>query len=307
MSKPGSDSRVSAVVLTHNRADEVLRTVAALSALPEQPPLIVVDNGSTDGTAARLRAEFPAVTVIRLDRNAGAAARNIGAAATATPYIAFCDDDTAWAPGSLAQAGDLLDAHPAIALLTARVLVGAEGCEDPACRLMAESELPSDGLPGRAVLGFLAGACVFRRQAFAEAGGYEPRLFIGGEEALLALDLLARGWRLVYCAALTVHHFPSAKRDSRLRRRLLARNALWVAWLRRPPAGAALETGRVLSSALRDPAVLEGAVHALSGIAWVLRRRRPVPPHVAALLSLAGQPAPGAVAPAAPLARPTEP
>jgi GT2 family glycosyltransferase len=237
-----------------------------------------------------------------------AAARNIGAAAAKTPYIAFCDDDTAWAPGSLAQAADLLDAHPDIALLTARVLVGDEEREDPACRRMAESALPSEGLPGRAVLGFLAGACVCRRTAFTQAGGYEPRLFIGGEEALLALDLLARGWRLVYCPALTVRHFPSAKRDSRLRRRLLARNALWVAWLRRPLAAAALETRRVLAGALRDPAVLAGTLEALRGIAWVLRGRCPVPPHVAALFRLAGRRrAPGAVAPAAPLARTTEP
>src|SRR5690606_26210424 len=141
---------------------------------------------------------------------------------------------TVWAPGGLAAAAALLEAHPAVGVLSARVLVGDGEREDPACRAMAESRLPSDSLPGRAVKGFLAGACIVRRDAFLAAGGYEPRFFIGGEEALLALDLLALGWHIVYCPALTVHHYPSARRDARLRHRLLARNALWVAWLRRP-------------------------------------------------------------------------
>ena len=99
---------------------------------------------------------------------------------------------------------------------------------------MANSPLPADGLPGPSLLGLLAGATVFRRDAFLGAGGYDPRFFLGGEEALLALDLVAGGWVLVYAGDLTVHHYPSAQRDASSRRRLLARNRLWVAWLRRP-------------------------------------------------------------------------
>jgi len=278
---------VSVVVLTHNRAPELARMLAHTLALPERPAVIVVDNGSRDGTADMVAARFPEARLVRLSDNYGAAARNVGARAARTPYVAFCDDDTCWQSGSLALAGRLLDAHPRVAVLSARVLVGPEGRADPACTAMAASPLPSAGLPGRAVVGFLAGACVFRRDAFLESGGYEPRFFIGGEEALLAYDLLARGWRIVYSERLVVHHHPSSYRDARRRRRLLARNALWVAWLRRPLPAALARTARVMLSGIPDRAAIAGCVDALRGLPWVLRNRRVVPPHVEALRRLA--------------------
>jgi GT2 family glycosyltransferase len=281
-------TRVSVVILTHNRAAELARTLAHTLALPERPEIVVVDNGSSDGTADMVSARFPAVRLLRLHENRGAAARNLGARSARTPYVAFCDDDTCWAPGSLARAERLLDAHARVAALSAHVVVGPERRDDPACTAMAASPLPSAGLPGRAVVGFLAGASVFRRDAFLEAGGYEPRFFIGGEEALLAYDLLARGWRIVYSDRLTVHHQPSSYRDARARRRLLARNALWVAWLRRPLRAALARTLRVLWAALRDRAALAGCADALRGLPWALRNRRVVPPHVEALRRQAG-------------------
>jgi GT2 family glycosyltransferase len=275
--------RTSVVVLTYNRAPELARTLAHTLALPERPPVIVVDNGSSDGTADLVGARFPEARLIRLRENFGAAARNIGARSATTPYVAFSDDDTLWAAGSLARAEAMLDAHPRVAVLSARVLVGAERREDAACAAMAASPLPSAGLPGRAVVGFLAGAAVFRRDAFFEAGGYEPRFFIGGEEALLAYDLLAHGWRIVYSDRLTVHHHPSSYRDAHARRRLLLRNALWVAWLRRPFPSALARTLRVLWSGLPERAAFAGCVDALRGLPWVLRNRRVIPPHVEAM------------------------
>jgi GT2 family glycosyltransferase len=267
-------SALTLVILTHNRAGELARTLERAEALPEKPPLIVVDNASRDGTAAMVAARFPRATLIGLEANIGAAARNAGVEQARTPYVAFSDDDTCWAPGSLECAEALLDAHPRVAAVTARVLVGAENREDPVSSEMAASPLPSAGLPGPSLLGFLAGASVFRRDAFLEAGGYEPRFFLGGEETLLAYDLAALGWSLVYAGELTVHHYPSAVRDSRTRRRLLARNAIWVAWLRRPIRSALRETLRRLTCrALAD---------ALPGLPWTLRHRRVLPRYIEA-------------------------
>ena len=70
---------MTVVVMTRNRRAGVLRTVSALADLPERPPVIVVDNGSEDGSPAAVAAEFPAVQVIRLPRNFGVGARNVGA------------------------------------------------------------------------------------------------------------------------------------------------------------------------------------------------------------------------------------
>jgi GT2 family glycosyltransferase len=269
--------RLSVVILTHNRAQELMRTLARMSALPERPPLIVVDNGSIDDTPAIVKRHFPQVKLVALRRNMGAAARNVGVEQATTPYVAFCDDDTWWAPGSFAHAVGMLDTYPRLAVLSARILVGKEERDDPACMLMARSPLRLPGLPGHAVLGFLAGASVFRRDAFLEAGGYEPNLFIGGEEGLLAIDLAARGWAMVYVPELVVHHHPSLQRDTGLRRKLLARNAIWIAWLRLSWRTALRQTLRMLDRARRAGILIATAVDTLRGLPWALRNRRVVP------------------------------
>ncbi|HJW27326.1 MAG TPA: glycosyltransferase [Rhodocyclaceae bacterium] len=278
--------KLAIVVLTHNRRQEILATLERLAGSGAFP-ICVVDNGSGDGTASAVARAFPAVRILRLEANLGAAGRNHGVRQMDAAYIAFCDDDTWWEPDSLARAADILDRYPRLAAVTARVLVGPENREDPTSALMAASPLPNLlGIPGAELAGFMAGACVMRRSAFLAAGGYEPRFFIGGEERLLALDLLAAGWHLGYIPDLVVHHHPSRLRDASGRRRLLLRNALWCAWLRRPLGGAWQETRRWLAGVRDDPEVLAGALAALSGLPWVLQNRRPLPAHVELRLRL---------------------
>jgi GT2 family glycosyltransferase len=274
---------LSVVILTHNRSLELKRTLEQMLSLPEQPTIVVVDNASIDFTSKLVRETFPNVKLISLRENIGAAARNIGVRELKTPYVAFCDDDTWWERGSLANAVNLLEAHPKVAVLCARVLVGPEGKEDPASVTMASSPLPTDHLPGPALLGFLAGASVFRREAFIEAGGYEPKFFIGGEEALLTLDLVAKGWKIVYVPTLIVHHYPSSRRDTRSRNKLLVRNALWVAWMRLPFLLALKQTYRILQSAYRCKTLNAGFFSALRALPWVLKKRHVVPQEIALL------------------------
>ena len=63
------DARVAVAVITHQRRDELLRTLGSLRALPEQPGVVVVDNGSTDGTADAVASQHPEVEVLRPGRN----------------------------------------------------------------------------------------------------------------------------------------------------------------------------------------------------------------------------------------------
>lgn len=274
--------RLSLVVLTHNRCERVLHTLERLHELPERCRVVVVDNGSSDGTVAAVQHRFPGLRIIALDGNRGAAARNVGVRAVRSAYVAFCDDDTWWTPGALTEAVRLLDAHPQVALVSARVLVGPDGRDDPACASMNASRLRPPGLPGPALLGFLAGACVVRRDAFLQAGGYEPRLFLGGEESLLALDLAASGWWLVYASTVTAHHHPAARSDGDKRRRRCtsARNAIWVAWMRRPVASALRETCRALREARAHGDIAGCLREALRGLPWALRRRRVLPAEI---------------------------
>jgi GT2 family glycosyltransferase len=268
--------RVTVVVLTHNRVAEVMHTLDRLSSLPERPPIIVVDNGSEDGTETSVACAFPDVTVIRLPRNIGAAARNTGLLCARTPYVALSDDDTWWEPGSLLHAAELMDHSADVAVITGKVLVGSRGQVDPTSRVMAHSRLPLEGtLPGVPVLGFLAGACVLRRSAVLQVGGFEPRFFIGGEETLVALDLAAAGWQMVYHEDLVVRHYPSPIRDSGTRRSFLLRNGIWVAWLRRPLPSAVRQTIRLLIH--RPSASGDALRETIMGLPWVLRRRHIVP------------------------------
>jgi GT2 family glycosyltransferase len=272
-----SPARVAVIIATRNRGPELLGTLTRLRALDEQPPIVVVDNGSTDATAELVRTRCPGVQVVGLRRNHGGAARTVGARLVDSPYVAFSDDDSWWAPGALGRAVDLLDRHPRLAVLAARVLVGPDQRLDPVCDEMANSPLPpADDLPGPPVLGFIACGAVVRRAAFLEVGGFDVRLGVGGEEELLSVDLAARGWGLAYVEEVVAYHHPSPTRDPSGRRRIQVRNALWSAWLRRPLGGAARRTAHLAALAMHQPGAWSGVLLAMLGLPWVLRERRPV-------------------------------
>ena len=190
--QPASD--VAVVVASRNRRADLLATLPR-----HEAPVVLVDNGSTDGTVAAVREAHPQVTVLPLTENVGARARTLGAAEAGTPFVAFADDDSWWAPGDLARAVKIMRAHPRLAVLNARILVGPEERLDPVCREMAASPLgtPPD-LPGPALLGFVACAAVVRTEAFSAVGGFDPVVRFPGEEERLALDLAAAGWGLSY-------------------------------------------------------------------------------------------------------------
>jgi GT2 family glycosyltransferase len=284
-----SPAPVSVVIATRNRASELLGTLARLRALQERPSIVVVDNGSTDGTAELVRANHPDVRVVGLRRNQGGAARTVGARLVDSPYVAFSDDDSWWAPGALRRAAELLDQHPRLAVLAARVLVGPDRRLDPVCEEMAHSPLPpAADLPGPSVLGFVACGAVVRRAAFLEVGGFDIRLGVGGEEELLAVDLAASGWGLAYVDEVVAHHHPSPVRDPSGRRRIQVRNALWSAWLRHPVGSAARRTAHLAALALHQPGASSGLLLAMLGLPWVLRERRPVHRELEAALRTIG-------------------
>jgi GT2 family glycosyltransferase len=275
------DGRVTVAVITRDRCASVLRTLDELAALPERPQVIVVDNSSDDTTLRAVRRHPVGARVLKASGNTGALGRNLAVRQARTPYVAFSDDDSWWTPGALRRAADLLDAHPRLGLVAARILVGPDRAEDPLNAVLAASPLPPEpDLPGRPVLGFLACACVVRRDAFLTAGGYHPVLFFGGEETLLAYDLAAGGWGVTYESTLMARHLPDpAGRDGR--RDIMRRNAVLTLWLRRPLPVALRASARLTADAVTDE---PGARAALRGVlqrlpAAVTRRRR-LPPHV---------------------------
>jgi GT2 family glycosyltransferase len=279
MSAGPAGSGVTVVIATRNRRRELLRTLSRLHELPERPPVIVVDNASTDGSAAAAAACFPAAGVIALPRNEGAAARNAGAARAATRYVAFSDDDSWWEPGSLRRAAAALDADPRLGLIAARTLVGPDRTPDPVNAAMAGSPL-RDGAEAE-VLGFLACACVVRKDAFLAAGGFSRLLFFAGEERLLAYDLAAAGWARRYLPGVVAVHEPSAIRPAPAqRRRAERRNLLLTAWLRRPVTVAAAGTLSLARDAMADRDARAALAATLARLPAALRQRRRLPSDV---------------------------
>jgi GT2 family glycosyltransferase len=223
--------RITTVVISLNRRDDLLKSLPR-----HHGPVILVDNGSTDGTVEAVRGSYPKVEVIELPSNIGAAARNIGVERASTPYVVFADDDSWWAAGARDRLVALFDTHPRLVLVAARILVGPQNRLDPASAEMAASPLPwRPDQPGRPVLGFVACGAAVRREAFLEVGGFDPVVFFPGEEERVALDLAASGWDLAYVPEVVAHHHPSAVRStSSARERLILRNGILTAVMRRP-------------------------------------------------------------------------
>ena len=291
---------VTVVVASRNRRADLL------ASLPRhEAPVILVDNGSTDGTLAAVRSAFPAVRTLPLDRNVGALARTLGVQAATTPYVAFADDDSWWAPGALARAVELLETHPAVALLAGRILLGPGERVDPLSQGMAAALLgTSPGGAGPDVLGFAACAAVVRRSAFLSVGGFDPVVRFPGEEERVALDLADAGWLLSYVDDLVVHHHPSPARGPAAHRRTqVVRSALLTACMRRPWRDV---LGLAAAGMRADNPSRRGVLSAVPDLPAALIRRRRISPwlqHRVAQLAAATAPSPseaGRVDPVAP-------
>lgn len=110
---------VSVVIPVRNRARQVVSAV--LSALEQRPrprEVIVVDDGSTDGSGKAAAVVGDGVALISLPARAGpAAARNAGIAAARSSYVAFLDSDDTWLPGSLGVRLDAFASNPDLSLV----------------------------------------------------------------------------------------------------------------------------------------------------------------------------------------------
>lgn len=270
------------MIATRDRAAELCSVLGRLLDTTDCP-IIVVDNASRDHSvpAATRIADTAAgrVTVVRLSRNEGAVARNIGVAQCGTPYVAFCDDDSWWQPDAPAVAEAIFDEYPSVALLAARTVLSPNGREDPLVAEFANSPLGHDPcLPGPSILGFQSCSAMVRKAAFEAAGGFSPILHFRGEEDLLAWDLAARGWDLCFCPALVAYHQPSSTRSpSQVQRARVRRNTLLTACLRRPADRCTRAAAGLAWAATHDRAHAKALLEAVAALPAVVRARCRLP------------------------------
>jgi N-acetylglucosaminyl-diphospho-decaprenol L-rhamnosyltransferase len=293
-----TEAEWAAVVINYEAGPalrECVRSLLEDTSAGHPPHVVVVDNGSSDGSAADVARSLPVVTMLHPGANLGyARAANLGIAATDAPVVAVCNPDLEVREGAaaalvrrLASEADLGAVGPMIrntdgtiypsARSVPRVrdaighgLLGLVWRTNPFTRryrqLDADPRRPRD-------IDWVSGAAVWlRREALATVGGWDERYFMYVEDVDLCWRLRQRGWRVAYEPDAVITHVQgatTAKHPYRMiaeHHRSLYRFASkrWrgARRLALPPAAAFL--------ALR--AALAMADHAL--------RRRPSPPQV---------------------------
>jgi hypothetical protein len=234
---------ISVVVVNWNRK-ELLR--ACLTSLRRQQCVrfetIMVDNGSTDGSADMAEAEFGA-RVIRNSENRGfCAANNQGIAAARGEFIALLNNDAEAEAGWLAALHRACTTAPDVGMAASKVLVW----EDPRLIDKAGHLIFPDGQNrGRGsgeldkgqydcdeeVLWPDGSAAMYRKEMLEAIGGFDEDFFAYGDDAELGLRARIAGWRAIYTPQAVVRHHRGATlgKDSVRRLELIERNRLLLA------------------------------------------------------------------------------
>jgi len=213
---------VHAVVLTWNGAHLLPECLRALRRQDARVPLhiVVVDNASTDGTAALLACDFPDVEHLRLPENMGYSRGNNEAMRRAldagADFVALINNDVELAPDWLRILLDGARAHPEVGLLTGTLLFRGE-------EVVNSTGLILDGF-GRArdrdfrvplaelsrtdgeVEGVSGGAALLRASMLREIGLFDPAYFAYYEDVDLSLRAASAGYRSFYVRAASARH-----------------------------------------------------------------------------------------------------
>lgn len=196
--------QIDVVVPVYNKWELTRSCLQYLAAQTEAHQVTVVDDASSDGTAERVRREFPDVRVVQLPNNSGfAAAVNRGIQEGSRPFVVLVNNDVSAAPTLLAELVEPLRSDPRVASVAA-LLRRPDGAVDSfgicADATMAGfirghgAILGSSGDPLPELLGPYGAVAAYRRSALDEVGVLDEGIRMYGEELDLALRLRAAGW-----------------------------------------------------------------------------------------------------------------
>jgi N-acetylglucosaminyl-diphospho-decaprenol L-rhamnosyltransferase len=295
---------VSTIIVNHERRDLLKMCLEslerALQAVDEDTELIVVDNGSGDGSVELVREQFPSVKVVELDSNhgfAGGVAR--GVAQARGEWIAVFNNDTTVEPDAIKVMLDAGRLHPRVGSVAAQMrfadrrhLLNSAGLELDRLGVAADrlvgtplSEL-RESAPYE-VFGATGGAAIFRRRMLDQVGGFDESFFAFFEDADLAWRAQAHGWRALYAPEAVVYHHHSATAQhgspaklylvGRNRVRTLAKNASNGMLLLNAPWMLAYDAAYVVYASInsRSLAALRGRLDGLRE--WRTYRRSGAP------------------------------
>jgi GT2 family glycosyltransferase len=270
---------VSVVFLAYNRREPLLvslRQTLVQSGYPRaRLEVIVVDNGSSDGTAEAVAREYPEVRLIRNSHNSGAPGWNRGFSVAGGDYVLIVDDDAYLRAGGLERA--VLTAAAEHADLVSFSVVSS---------FDNSRRFNDDWQTG--LLSYWGCAALISAPALRALGGYDPNIFIWANEAELTMRLLDHGFRHLYLPDVHAVHMKERIVEFEPRRYLVnARHHGYIAGkLMCPLDGLAAVCNiaqQAAVDALRQDTVAIGAVkEVFAGFSQGLRQRRPVRPAVSA-------------------------
>ncbi len=217
---------LSVCLASWNTRELLLACVASLLADPDSEAweIIVVDNASTDGSAAAVARQFPQVRLQRNAHNAGFAAANNQAMQMARGrYFLLLNTDTQVQRGALAGLVELMERRPDVGAVGPRLIDGHGRLQlscgpQPSLRRVALTKLLLHGLfpvhrfgrRGHAMsrdVGWISGACMMvRRQTVETAGPLDAALFMFHEDVEWCMRIHQAGWRVVYHPGSIVVH-----------------------------------------------------------------------------------------------------
>lgn len=194
--------------------------------------VIIVDNGSTDGSAAEIGRLFPEATIIEHGRNDGfAAANNIAIDRSSGRYLLFLNPDTVADPGSIERMVSFLDEETATGALGCKLYNPITGSVESSARsnpdplplfwnlIYLDRLFPSNRIFGRYRMSYrsendrrevdwVTGACMLaRREAVETVGGFDARFFMYCEDIDICYRIKANGWKVYYLPEAKVGHY----------------------------------------------------------------------------------------------------
>jgi GT2 family glycosyltransferase len=205
--------------------------------------VILVDNGSTDGSADLVRARFPQVHLIENTENLGfAAANNQAILASNSDFVATLNNDTQVDPGWLGALVEVMEADRRVGMCASKMLfadqrdvIDSAGILVDRAGIAWNLEGGSRDRSGEAsapvpVFGPCAGAALYRRAMLQDVGLFDEDFFAYLEDVDLAWRAQWASWRCVYVPAAVVYHVHSAtgREGSYFKSHLLGRNKVWA-------------------------------------------------------------------------------
>lgn len=214
---------ISIVVLTCNQRELTLRCLRSLAGIiaDKDCEVILVDNGSGDGTTEEVNRRFPTVRTIPLPENKGVAAgRNIGLRAAKGDYLMILDNDTIADRPTILALADYLRRHPEVGLVAPRLVsptgeVQASFKRFPGLGVKignvmrgAKHTSVSRKIPTRDMEPFylIGAAQMFSRDVYEMAGPLDENIFYGPEDADFCMSVRSVWKKIVYIPSLTIIH-----------------------------------------------------------------------------------------------------